>query len=314
MELRQLEYFVAVAEEEHFTRAASRVSVAQPAVSQQIKRLESQLGDKLFVRDSRSVRLSAAGEAFLPHARAALSAVEQGRGAVRALKGLVTGRLAVGFVLPLPDRRFQRLVGAFRRAFPGIELTLIEDETPALVDRLQSGEIDAALIGLGPYHEPPPKTQTILVAREPVVVAVSSEHRLASKRSIPLRALRTEPVVSLTHNSLLRLTLEQACRAAGFSPNVVAETSDLDFLVQLAAEQVGVAILPASGLLHAESLSVIPLTSPSIERRLVFVWPEDHLSPAALAFTDLIRREYERRELPERGGGSDGGVRSGTRG
>jgi DNA-binding transcriptional LysR family regulator len=109
----------------------------------------------------------------------------------------------------------------------------------------------------------------------------------------PRDAAHTEPVVSLTHNSLLRLTLEQACRAAGFAPNVVAETSDLDFLVQLAAEQVGVAILPASGVLHAEGLAVIPLTGPSIERRLVFVWPEDYLSPAALAFTDLIRREYK---------------------
>jgi DNA-binding transcriptional LysR family regulator len=302
MELRQLQYFIAVAEEANFTRAAKRVSVAQPAVSQQIQRMESQLGEKLFIRDRRTVRLTAAGEALLPHARAALDAADHGREAVRATRGVLTGRLAIGFVSPLPDRRFLHLVGTYRQVYPGIELTLIEDETPELVRRLGTGAIDAALIGLGPYHEPPPKTRTMLVAREPVVVAVSKDHRYATRKTITLRALRAEPMVTLTSNSLLRLTLAAATRTAGFVPNIVAETSDIDLLVQLAEEGVGVALLPQSAVASTPILQIIPLTQPSIDRRLVFVWPETHLSPAGRAFVELAEHAYEpasRARIPE---------------
>jgi DNA-binding transcriptional LysR family regulator len=204
----------------------------------------------------------------------------------------LTGRLAIGFVSPLPDRRFLHLVGTYRQVYPGIELTLIEDETPELVRRLETGAIDAALIGLGPYHEPPPKTRTMLVAREPVVVAVSKDHRYATRKAITLRSLRVEPMVTLTSNSLLRLTLEAATRTAGFVPNIVAETSDIDLLVQLAEEGVGVALLPQSAVAPTPMLEIIPLTQPSIDRRLIFVWPETHLSPAGRAFVELAKHEY----------------------
>src|SRR4051794_9214175 len=126
MELRQLRYFVAVADETHFTRAAERLSIAQPAISQQIRRLEGELGERLFVRDRRSVALTSAGEALLPHARAALAQVEDGRAAVAALRGLVTGRLDVGLVEPLPDRRVVRTVGEFKRRHPAIDVALVE--------------------------------------------------------------------------------------------------------------------------------------------------------------------------------------------
>src|SRR3954454_23530557 len=121
MELRQLAYFLAVAEERHFTRAAERVSIAQPAVSQQIRRLEAELGEPLFLRDRRGVTLTPAGDALLPHARAALAAVGEAREAAAALRGLLTGTVALGLVLPPPDRRITRLLGAFRRRHPGIE-------------------------------------------------------------------------------------------------------------------------------------------------------------------------------------------------
>src|SRR5262252_6437062 len=116
MELRQLAYFVAVAEERNFTRAAERIPIAQPSISQQIRRLEAELGEHLFIRDRRGIRLTPAGQALLPHARTALQAADGGREAVAALSGLLTGRLAVGLVHPLPDRRFPRLLGASCRA------------------------------------------------------------------------------------------------------------------------------------------------------------------------------------------------------
>jgi DNA-binding transcriptional LysR family regulator len=289
MELRQLAYFVAVAEERNFTRAAQRIPIAQPAISQQIRRLEAELGERLFLRDRRGISLTPAGHALLPHARATLGAAAGGREAVAALGGLLTGRLSVGLVHPLPDRRFLRLLGTFHHAHPGIDLTLVEDQTDALLAALAAGELHAALIGQGRYDRPPPDLESLPVAREPVVVAVHPSHPLARRGSIPLAALRAEPMVTLTRASKLRSTLETACQAAGFVPRIVAETSDLGVMVELAAEQLGVAVLPASGLEGAAEVVQLRLTHPKLDRRILLVWRSPNDSPAGRAFLALAR-------------------------
>jgi DNA-binding transcriptional LysR family regulator len=291
MELRQLAYFVAVAEERNFTRAAQRIPIAQPAISQQIHRLEAELGERLFLRHRRGITLTPAGQALLPHARATLGAAEGGREAVAALSGLLTGRLTVGHVHPLPDRRFLRLLGAFHRTHPRIELTLLEDQTDTLLAALAAGQLHAALIGLGRYDRPPPDVESLLVAREPVLVAVHPTHPLAGRGQVPLRALREEPMVTLTRASKLRSTLEAACQAAGFAPRIAAETSDLGVLVELAAERLGVAVLPASGLAGAAELVQLRLTHPTLDRRLLLVWRPSSSPPAGRAFLALAREQ-----------------------
>jgi DNA-binding transcriptional LysR family regulator len=289
MELRQLAYFVAIAEEHNFTRAAERIPIAQPAISQQIRRLEAELGERLFLRDRRGIRLTPAGQALLPHARTALQAADGGREAVAALSSLLTGHLTVGLVHPLPDRRFLHLLGAFHRSYPRIELTLIEDQTDALLAALAAGQLHAALIGQGRYDRPPPDAESLLVAREPVVVAVHPTHPLAGRDQVPLHALREEPIVTLTRASKLRTTLETACHAAGFVPRIAAETSDLAVVVELAAEQVGVAVLPASGLAGAGELVQLSLTHPTLDRRIMLVWRPATSPPAGRAFLTLAR-------------------------
>ena len=291
MELRQLAYFVAVVDEAHFTRAAERLRIAQPAVSQQIRRLEAELGERLLRRDRRTVALTSAGEAFLPHARAALAQVEHGRQAVVALRGLVTGHLRVGLVMPLPDRNVIRAIGAFGRKYPGIELTLVEDETDALLDGLAAGDLHTAFLGFGPAQDPPASLQSILVAREPAVLAMHPQHALASRRSVRLSALHDEPVVTLTRASRLRTVLETECRKVGFAPRIVAETSDLNVMVQLVAEGVGVALMPRSGLEEAGGVVTVEVTHPTIDRRIILVWRPGATSPAARAFITLAR-EY----------------------
>src|SRR5215470_908103 len=289
MELRQLAYFVAIAEERNFTRAAARIPIAQPAISQQIRRLETELGEPLFLRHRRGIQLTPAGQALLPHARTALQAAAGGRDAVAALRGLLTGHLAIGLVHPLPDRRFLRLLGAFHRAHPQIELTLIEDQTDALLAALAAGQLHAALIGHGRHDRPPPGAESRLVAREPVVAAAHPAHPLAGRGQIPLRALRDEPIVTLTAASKLRATLETACHAAGFTPRIAAETSDLAVLADLAAEQVGIAVLPASGLDSAAGLVRLGLTHPTLDRRILLAWQPATSPPAARAFLTLAR-------------------------
>jgi DNA-binding transcriptional LysR family regulator len=290
MELRQLEYFVAVAEEAHFTRAAQRLSIAQPAVSQQIRRLENELGERLFLRD-RAVTLTEAGAALLPHARAALAHVVHGREAIAALRGLLSGHLHLGLVQPLPDRRVVRTIGQFQRRHPAIEVTLTENETDTLIDGTLAGTLNAAFIGLGPDQAPPPELKSALIAREPAVLAVHPEHRLAAHRTVRVVALRDQPIVTLTRASRLRTVVEAVCREAGFVPRIVAETSDLGVMLALVAEQVGVAVLPRSGLEGEVGVTAIDLTHPQIERRIVLVWHADNTPPAARAFLAIAADE-----------------------
>jgi DNA-binding transcriptional LysR family regulator len=289
MELRQLAYFLAVVDEAQFTRAAERLHIAQPAVSQQIQRLEAELGERLLHRDRRTVTLTAAGEALLPHARAALAQVEHGRQAVAELRGLVTGHLRVGLVMPLPDRRVIGTIGAFGRRYPDIELTLVEDETDGLLQALAAGDLEAAFLGLGPGQEPPDSLQAVVVAREPAVLAFHPEHPLAGRTSVPLSVLRDEPVVTLTRAARLRSVLETACRQAGFAPRIVAETSDLNVMVELVAEGVGVALMPRSGRGNVPGVVAVPVTRPAIDRRIVLVWRSDAAPPAARAFIAIAR-------------------------
>jgi DNA-binding transcriptional LysR family regulator len=301
MELRQLAYFLAIVEERNFTRAAQRIPIAQPAISQQIGRLESELSQKLFIRSRRGIRLTPAGEALLPHARAMLAGAKHAREAVAALRGLLTGHLAFGFVQPLPDRRLLGLLGTFHREHPGIELRLIEDETDALLTALATGELDAALIGLGRYDRPPPDMESLLIAREPVVVAVHPEHPLAGRSSIALHALRDTPMVTLTSASKQRSNLEAACRAAGFPPRIVAETSDLGVTIELIHEQIGVAVLPQSALQGAVNVTQLSLTRPRLDRRILLVWHPSNSTPAARALLTLARHHLAAPETATRG-------------
>lgn len=294
MELRQLKYFVAVAEEAHFTRAAQRLQIAQPAVSQQIRRLENELGERLFLRE-RAVTLTEAGAALLPHARAALAQVAHGRQAIAALSGLLSGHLHVGLVQPLPDRRVVRTIGQFQRRHPAIKVTLTEDETDALIDATVTGTLNAAFIGLGADQAPPPELESALVAREPAKLAVHPEHRLAARRSVRVGALRDEPIVTLTPSSRLRAVVEAVCRQAGFAPRIVAETSDLGVMLALVAEGVGIAMLPRSGLEGMAGVAAIDLTHPRIERRIVLVWRPDNTPPAARAFLGLATDQLAER-------------------
>jgi DNA-binding transcriptional LysR family regulator len=288
VELRQLAYFVAVADEAHFTRAAERLRIAQPAVSQQIRRLEAELGEQVFLRDRRSVRLTPAGEALLPHARAALAQVEHGRESIAALRGLLTGPLAVGLVQPLPGRRIVRAIGAFARENPAVALSLREGETDALLAAVAGGELHCAFIGLGPGAGPPGEFASRVVAREPAVLAVHPGHALAERDAVELRDLRDEPFVCLTHASRLRHVLEAACQEAGFAPRIVVETTDLAVMVMLAAEGVGLALLPRSGLDGADGVVPLDVLGPRVDRRIVLVWRADYVPPAARAFIDHL--------------------------
>jgi DNA-binding transcriptional LysR family regulator len=291
MELRQLVYFVAVAEEGQFTRAAERVAVAQPAVSAQIRRLERELGETLFHRDKRSTRLTVAGQAFLPHARAALAAVRDGQDTIASLRGVLRGRLRVGVSTPV-DNKLAETLGEFHRAHPEVEISLTEQHNEPVLAALVDGDLDAALFG---FHGQslPATIRTRIVAAEPLVVAVRPGHPLARRRTVSVEDLREEPIVTLVSGSGLRTVLENACRHAGFAPRIVAETGELASLAGLAAEGLGVAVLPLSAAREPE-LAVLDITRPRLRRRTALAWNSAATSPAGRAFLTLADKHYRR--------------------
>jgi DNA-binding transcriptional LysR family regulator len=290
MDLRQLSYFVAVAEEGQFTRAAIRVSVAQPAVSAQIRRLERELGEPLFHRDQRVVSLTRAGEALLPHARAALAAAERGRDTIASLRGVLHGRLRVGVAGPV-DHRFAEALGDFHRAHPAVEIAVTQQHNEPLLAAVANGDIDAAIVGLG-AQPLPPRVRTRVVATEPLVLAVGRADPLSSRTTVTLAQLREQPMITLVRGSGLRTVLENACRDAGFVPRITAEAGELGSLVELAAEGLGLAVVPRSAA-DAADLAVLKITRPRLQRRTALAWNEAVTSPAGRAFLARADRRFD---------------------
>ena len=288
MELRQLHYFVAVAEEGQFTRAAARVSVAQPAISAQIRRLEREFGERLFVRDPQGVKLTVAGEAFLPHARAALIAAARGRDTIASLRGKLHGRLTVGVAGPVDDRLAAAL-GEFHRTHPAIEITLTNQQNEPLLAGVASAEFDAAIVGVG-AHPLPPEVGARVVATEPLALAVAHDHPLARRKTIGIADLREAAMITLVPGSGLRAVLEQACRTAGFGPRITAETGELASLVELVAAGLGVALLPQSAT--TDAVHVLRISRPRLERRTALAWNTTAGSPAARAFLAIAERHF----------------------
>ena len=291
MELRQLEYFVAVAEEASFTRAASRVHVAQPGVSAQVRRLESELGQQLLDRSGRSVRLTEVGSAVLPFARAALDAVANARLTVDDLAGLVRGQVTVGMVSGCALPVLAELLAGFHDRHPGVAIALVEDNSDRLVDRLRDGRLDLALIGWA--EQTPADIDSVVLVDEELVAVAAPGHPLAGAGAgagagaITIRQLRDLPLVSLPRGTGVRAALDAACAAAGFTPRIVFEASALPMVVELAGRGLGLAVVPAS---IPNGPGILRLTDPQLRSRLELAWPSaPAANPAARALIEQAR-------------------------
>jgi DNA-binding transcriptional LysR family regulator len=261
MELRHLRYFVAVAEERHFTRAAERLGIAQPPLSQQIKQLEEELGGQLLRRLSRGVELTKAGEAFLEEAKAILAATEHARTTVERVARGLQGNLRVGFTGSASFNIFvPYALRLFKEKYPDVSLTLTESTTPRLNDAVAQGQLDVAFVR-PPFQE----DGTLGVAplfEEDMLIALPIAHPLARNFRLPLEALAEETFI-LYPRSIgpgLYDRIIAACQAAGFSPKTGQEAPQLSSTVNLVAAGLGIAIVPASMThVHADSVSYHPI-------------------------------------------------------
>ncbi|MEA2391778.1 MAG: hypothetical protein QOK31_1887 [Solirubrobacteraceae bacterium] len=287
MELRHLEYFVAVAEERHFTRGARRVHVAQSALSAAIQSLERELGATLFVRTTRRVDLTDAGRALLPEARRTLATAEAARAAVAGVQGLLTGSVAIGTGKALGID----LVPVFARyteLYPGIELNLHQAGSIALIEAVRDGRLDFAPLGL-PQREPEGVVTTIL-RTEPVLLACHPEHPLAGRKRLRIDNLNGEAFVDLDRDWGLRLLTDHWFAEAGVDRRVAFAVNDVSTLLELVAGGLGVAIVSESiATRNAPGVQYVPFTRDAPDWKVGVVVPPDRpLGFAAQKLYDMI--------------------------
>jgi DNA-binding transcriptional LysR family regulator len=309
VELRQLEYFVAVAEAAHFTRAAEALHVAQPSLSQQIRSLERDLGAPLFERTSRRVRLTAAGESLLPHARRALAAAEDARRAVREQTATPSGVVTLGTTPTVGAYLLPPWLAKFSAAYPRVEVRLHEEGALALETDLDRGAIDLAVITLPPRH---PALQAAVLLVEELALGVAPDHPFAGRQEIALAEARDEPFILYREGYGLRDSVLSACHAAGFRPRVVLDGGETETVLRLCAAGLGVTLVPPLALDGSTGRPCpVRLLPPAPRRTLGLAWRnERYLSRAARALRDdLLARAAENRP-GDSGGGPDDGERA----
>lgn len=289
MELRHLKYFVAVAEELHFSRAAERVGIAQPPFSQQIKALEREVGTLLLTRTKRHVALTAAGQAFLVEARKMLSQAGQALSAARRAARGEVGQLAVGFVSSAIQGRLASVFGLMRTRYPDVALLLQDLTSEEQVAAMKAHQLDVGLV------RPPVLSAEGLalrvVSREPLMVAMPGRHRLARQPHVALEALAQESFLMVPrhlgpgfYDHVIGL-----CARAGFAPRVVQEARTVQTIVSLIAGGMGVSIVPGSlQSLRQHGIVYRPLKPPAPSTDLAVMWRPEEVSPVLHRFLEIV--------------------------
>ncbi|MEV0177155.1 LysR family transcriptional regulator [Streptomyces sp. NPDC050803] len=287
MELQQMRYVIAVAETNSFTRAAERCLVVQSALSHQIAKLEKELGAKLFERTSRRVRLTPAGEAFLPAARQCLDAAERAAAEVAAAVGEVRGRLAVGLIPTVAAVDIPGTLREFRRRYPHVRISLRVAASEHLVERVKEGTIDVAFLGLPPTVHPQGVAAREL-ARDRLVAVVAPDHPLAEEPTADLRRLSCETFVDLPTGTAGRIQSDQAFAAAGLTREVAFEVTTVDYnMTHLIRQGLAIAMLPSTYVPHLAGVTTIEVTDAPTRVEYV-AWSHGGRTPAATAFLDLL--------------------------
>ena len=288
--IRQLRYFVVVAEELNFTRAAERLQIAQPPLSRQIQSLEQMLGFMLLERTNRRVALTPAGDVFLAECRQILSSIEQGIRAAQRIAQGESGQLIMGFEGVAYNERILNIIRQFRTQFPDVELIMQEMPSGQQVEALLQGQLDLGLIepiaakdGLG----------VVSLLSEPLVVALADSHPLVEEEYISLSQLIDESWVTGRSNygCGLLLRILDACNQLGFTPKVKQETNDLQMTLGFVASGLGVTLLPESSRLAQAGIVYRSLKPPVPQVQLAISW--NRKSPVVDSFLQVVEAYHE---------------------
>lgn len=287
MELYQLEYFLEAARQRNFTRAAAHLHLAQAALSEQIRKLESELGTPLFNRGRRETVLTSAGETLRQHAESLLERAAAAKRAVQDLISLRGGRLTIGAIPSVSACLLPAAIAAFRKLHPLVELALYEGTSEIVAQWVDSGRVEFGIVQLptssGSFDEHP-------LFVEPFVALISKNHSLAKQKTIALAKLADEPFI--LYKGRARDTALTACRTAGFEPRIACESSELETIRSLVAAGLGIAILPRLATRQATpGCAVVRLRDDPVERQVALLTRSGHsTSPSAAAFREILKR------------------------
>jgi LysR family transcriptional regulator, transcription activator of glutamate synthase operon len=290
MELRQLRYFAAVARHRNFTRAAEELHLAQSALSQQVRRLERELGVELFVRTTRRVELTDAGGIALARATRVLSEVDALGSELDELAGLLRGHLRVGGVLPAGGVDLPELLVGFNRLHPDVEVELREGTAAEMLERLRRDELDLALAMVAPPDVPDGFAHELLGV-EQLVLAMTPSDPLADRRRVRLADLAGRAFIAFRPGAAVRNTVDQALAAAGVSTRIAFESSDLSMMRAVIARGLGVTILPETVATWGGSDFAWRPLSPPLELSVSMLWRANRSQPpVAAAFIAFVRQ------------------------
>jgi DNA-binding transcriptional LysR family regulator len=294
MDLRQLRYLVALADERHFTRAAEREHIAQPALSQQIRRLEEEVGVALVERTTRRVAITEAGELLVARARRIMSELSAAEAELEALRGILTGHVSVGAMHTMGPVDVSLALAIFHQRHPGVELTVLEQSSEELAEMLRDDVLDLAFLSVTERIESHGLGLHQLVSEE-LVVILPQAHPLAGRSCVRMGELAGEQFISYREGSRLRELLNRAAREAEFDPQVMLESNESRRIRRLVARGMGVAILPRSdseGSAGVE-IAVVNLDQPALTRDITLAWRQGRRHPPAVAeFIDLSRELF----------------------
>lgn len=314
MELRQLSYFDAVARHRHFTRAAEEMHVAQPALSQQILRLEAELGTQLLERTTRRVRLTDAGGAFHARVQHVLAELDAARQELGDFGSGARGRVALGAMQSLGPVDLPVLLGAFHARHPRVDVAVLEDTTATMLRQVASDELDVAFAAIDERDFPATELAVAELFEEALVVIAARDHPLAGRAALALSDIAGEPFISFKAGTGLRRAVERAGEGAGFDPSTRFETTDIGRVRAFASHGLGVSIVPESVATRpGPPVSAVPL-DPPLRRRVGLYWRAGRtLAPAASALRDFALAELGR-DGPAGGPSPEGRVSRGSRG
>jgi LysR family transcriptional regulator, transcription activator of glutamate synthase operon len=293
MELRQLRYLVALAEERHFTRAAAREHIAQPALSQQIRRLEDELGLALVERTTRRAELTEPGRLLVGRARRILAELDAAQNELLGLRGLQAGHVTIGAMHTMGPIDLSLALAIFHERHPGVELTVREHSSEEMAEMLRVDELDLAFLSVTERIESRGLGLQQLVSEE-LVVLLPRGHSLGSRRRLRMAELSGEQFISFRDGARLRELLVVAGRTAGFEPLVKLESNESQRVRRLVARGLGVAILPRSDVEGpGADVAVAKLREPALTRDITLAWrAERRHAPAAREFIELAKRTY----------------------
>jgi LysR family transcriptional regulator, hydrogen peroxide-inducible genes activator len=267
MELQQLRYFCAIADTGSFTRAAQQTHVSQPSLSQQIRKLEDELGARLIDRLGRNVQLTELGRSFLPRARAILRDLEAARTDVVERKASISGPIALGVIPTIAPYFLPPVLATFSRKYPEVRVTVVEEITPLLLEKLRAGTMDVAIAAL-PLPGRPHDFQSFPLRVEKLFAVLPKQHSLAKRRAVSLGELQDDPFVLLRDGHCFRETAFAACKRARVNPKIIFESGQFSSILSMVSAGLGVSIVPAMAVEKRVGCLYIPLADERAERTI----------------------------------------------